>query len=297
MITYEKDLVVLVPDKNMQFLFYGLLSKSTALGMRMPSHQLDTHPLRDSGCLDADEFLESQASRYAHALVVTNGERSGRMGQGRAVLEATIEGKLANSGWGQRACAIVVEPGIGRWLLEHLFQELCSPGIAVQQALDAALRRKKIPQSPALYRALGMQLVDEVEPDPAWQKILSTLKGWFGIQSGLRKEAPAYDGSSEGLFVRLEPLSRAGKLDAALDLVFDHVDDLLLAGRFPEVNRLLCSVPVGKLDPAILIGFLTITGPARGALDARSAFAVRVRDHLHERMPPEELARVMLGLE
>jgi len=297
MMSYDKDLVVLGPDKNMQFLFEGLLSKAAALGVRTPTHQLDTHLLRDSGCLDADEFLESQSGRYAHAIVVTNGERSGRTSMGRAALEAQIEGKLERSGWGQRACAIVVDPGIGRWLLEHSFRELWSPGTAVQPVLEAALRRKKIPQSPELYRALGMQLVEEGESDPAWQKLLATLKGWFGIQSALSGDASQPVGSVEELIIRLESMSRAGKLDAALDLVFDHVDELLLAGRFPDVNRLLLGVPVEKLDPAILIGFLTITGPARTALDARPAFAERVQAQLRESMPPEELARVMVGLE
>lgn len=297
--SYDKDLVVLGPDKNMQFLFEGLLSKAAALGVRTPTHQLDTHLLRDSGCLDADEFLESQSGRYAHAIVVTNGERSGRTNMGRAALEAQIEGKLESSGWGQRACAIVVDPGIGRWLLEHSFRELWSPGTAVQPVLEAALRRKKIPQSPELYRALGIQLVDEGESDPAWQKILATLKDWFGIQSAPSADADvdAPGGSIEEFMVRLESMSRAGKLDAALDLVFDHVDELLLAGRFPEVNRFLCGVPVEKLDPAILIGSLTITGPARTALDARPAFVRRVQAQLRESMPPEDLARVMLGLE
>ncbi|MFS8067610.1 MAG: hypothetical protein ACMG6S_14700 [Byssovorax sp.] len=294
--SYEKDLVILVPDKNMQFLLEGLLSMATVLGIRKPSHQLDIHPLRDAGCLDAAELLESQTNRYAHAIVVSNSERSGRANIDRNELEARIEDDLQKSGWGGRARAVVVAPGIGRWLLEHVYQGRWSTGTSAQQELEAALRRKKVPQSPDLYRALGIQLVDEGEPDLAWQKILFTFKSWFGGNPSSGDDDVAYSGPIEGLFSRLEPLSRAGKLDAALDLVFDYVDHLLGSGGFPEVNGLLTSVPVEKLDPAILVGFLTVTCPAREVLDARAGFVVRVRNRLGEQMTPDELASVMQGL-
>ena len=118
--------------------------------------------------------------------------------------------------------------------------------------------------------------------------MVSTLKDWFGVGS-----------TFAGLFARLEQLSRAGELDAALDLVFDQVDDLLLSERFPEVNRLLREVPVATLDSSILIGLLTVTGPAREALrEARPAFVTRVREELEKQMPGgTEAAHVMRGLE
>jgi hypothetical protein len=178
-VPYEKGLICLGPDKAMQFLFAGLFSKEEALGFRIPSHEIETHPLRDSGCLDADELLESQACRYAFAIVVVNAERSGREDQGRNKIEESIEQKLASSGWGSRARAVVVEPGIDRWLLEHYFQERWSPGARVQSALEDVLRRKKVPKSPELYGVLGRCLAEEGEADPAWQKLVATLKQWF----------------------------------------------------------------------------------------------------------------------
>jgi len=123
------------------------------------------------------------------------------------------------------------------------------------------------------------------------------LKSWFGVQSCPSDDAAEPGGPIEDFFVRLESMSRSRKLDAALDFVFDFVDELLLAGRFREVNRFLRGVPVEKLDPAILVGFLTITGPARMTLDAWPELIVRIKAQLRESMPPEELARVMVGLE
>jgi hypothetical protein len=96
---------------------------------------------------------------------------------------------------------------------------------------------------------------------------------------------------------QIEALSRGGKLDAALDIVFDCVDDMLLAGRFSDVDVLLERVPVDRLDPAVLVGFLTITGPARKLLASRAAFVTHVLDQLRGRMDPEELVAVMRGLE
>jgi hypothetical protein len=177
---YEKDLVVLVPDKNAQFLVDGMLSQSTALGLREPRRQLDTHPLRDAGCLDADELLESQADRYAHAIVIANRELTGCRELHRIDAEAALEVKLSRAGWGSRARAVVIDPGVGRWMLEHQLGERWSPGTPAEEAVESALRRRRIPQSPALYRALGESLVREGEPDPAWQRLLSTLRDWFG---------------------------------------------------------------------------------------------------------------------
>jgi hypothetical protein len=91
---YEKDLVVLVPSKDAQFLWSGLLSKADSLGLRPPTVQIDTHLLRDAGCLDANEFLESQASRYARALVfVADRTRSGHPERSREDLEGGTYGQ------------------------------------------------------------------------------------------------------------------------------------------------------------------------------------------------------------
>lgn len=177
---YEKDLVVLGPGKNMQFLFDGLFSNAANLGMRAPSHQFDPHPLRDAGCLDADELLESQTRRYAYAIVMTNRSLSGHGELPRIDVEAALEAKLSKSGWGPRARAVVVDPGIARWMLEHQLGERWSPETPVEDTVENVLRRRRIPQSPALYRALGERLVREGEPDPAWQRLLATLKEWFG---------------------------------------------------------------------------------------------------------------------
>lgn len=193
MMEYEKDLVVLVPDKNAQFFVEGVLSQAAAMGLRMPARQLDTHPLRDTGCMDADLLLESQAGRFAHALVVADYERSGRNNPRRVDVEAALEAKLAKAGWGPRARVIVPDPGVGRWLLEHQLGERWSRDTAADDAVERELRRRRIPKSPSLYRALGERLATEGEPDPAWQRLLFTLHEWFGAEHAEATPAARFD--------------------------------------------------------------------------------------------------------
>lgn len=47
MILLRKDLVVLVPDKNMEASLRGLLSRCAALGLRDVTFDLFVHPERD----------------------------------------------------------------------------------------------------------------------------------------------------------------------------------------------------------------------------------------------------------
>lgn len=187
---YEKDLVVLLPNKDAQFLWNGVLARAGDMGLRTPSVQFDTHQLRDAGCLDADEFLESQTSRFERALVfVANRTRSGRPGRSREELEATIERNMGRSGWERRAKAIVVDPGIERWLLDRELREPWVPGTGdLQSKIDAALRHRRMPRSPDIYRALGGRLVEEGMPDPAWRKMIATLKQWFGMEPEAREQ-------------------------------------------------------------------------------------------------------------
>ena len=198
---YESDLVVLVPDKNTHFLFNGIFSRAEALGIRPTTVQLDTHPLRDSGCFDADELLQSQTHRYAHAMVVIADRlRSGRRELSSAEMEVAIERRLAESGWGRRACAVVVDPGIGRWLLENTFGERWAMGSGeLQRTVEAALRKRKLPQSPQLYRELGAKMVDEGESDPAWQKMVTMLRAWFGADPPQHEENASLQARFEAL--------------------------------------------------------------------------------------------------
>ncbi len=179
---YEKDLVVIAPDKNAEFFFRGFFSRASTLGMKMPTFQIDTHPQRDAGCLEAHEFLGSQTNRFAYALVVVaDRQQSGAMHQSRDEMEHCIERALAQSGWDGRAAAIVPDPGLGRWLLERELGKRWQAGPKrLRRRIEDELLERRIPQSPELYRKLGMHIAERGQADPACRKLKGTLVRWFG---------------------------------------------------------------------------------------------------------------------
>jgi len=62
-----------------------------------------------------------------------------------------------------------------------------------------------------------------------------------------------------------------GKIDAAIDLIYNHVDELLIAGDFETVNDFLPRVSL-KLPVDLLISILTITLAAHELLPNRKIF-------------------------
>jgi hypothetical protein len=59
------------------------------------------------------------------------------------------------------------------------------------------------------------------------------------------------------------------KQSEALDRIYDWVDDLLLAGKFEEVNKKLGSLHLARLAPVLLVGWLTASLPAKSKLPNR----------------------------
>lgn len=90
-------------------------------------------------------------------------------------------------------------------------------------------------------------------------------------------------------------LDRTGHTDAALDLLYDAVDEMLRRREFPEVDAILRDANVADLSINILIGLLTVTLPARSRLSSRAEFYTRVEDILRQRGEFEE--GLLTGLE
>ncbi len=91
-------------------------------------------------------------------------------------------------------------------------------------------------------------------------------------------------------------LAHATPVDAAMDLLYDAVDGMLLAGEFEGVDDLLALADVSDYPPAVLVGFLTVTYAAKDLLPARAGYGERVRARLAAEMPPERLTAVLRDL-
>lgn len=85
------------------------------------------------------------------------------------------------------------------------------------------------------------------------------------------------------------------KIDKALDIVFDAIDEMLLAGRFAEVDADLGRIDVRATSTDLLVGILTITFMARRELPSRAGFFELVRQELESR--GENDPRTLHGLD
>lgn len=205
MILPRKDLVVLVPDKNMEASLRGLLSRCAALGAREVTYDLFVHPERDPGCLlKSHQFLLSFTGQYDHALVLLDREGCGQAGRSRVELEAEVEACLAGSGWEGRAAAVVIDPELEVWIWSD--SPHVGPGLGLEEdsknwlrdegflqegqikpsrpkeAVERALRSARRPRSSAIYLDLARRVSTSRCSDPAFLKLKSTLVSWFASQ-------------------------------------------------------------------------------------------------------------------
>ena len=82
---------------------------------------------------------------------------------------------------------------------------------------------------------------------------------------------------------------------AAIDLVFEHFDELLHEGRMREADEALAAVDVKRLDSNLMVAVLTITRAAKDQLNRRADLLRRVESRLQV-MVPERAADLIAGL-
>jgi hypothetical protein len=200
------DLIVLVPGKDERETLDGLLSaRCSSLGIRPVRHEILVHPRRDPGCFhEAPAVLQTYQRRAHHALVVLDHEGSGQEDRSPAQVAADLLRRMNESGWGNRAAAIVIEPeleiwvwsdsphvdrvfgwqgrppGLRQWLAIHGFWPEGQPKPArPKEGLLKALRQASVQRSSALYRQLAEKVSLERCHDASFQQLKEVLVGWF----------------------------------------------------------------------------------------------------------------------
>ena len=201
----QKDLVILVADKNMEFAVRGLLSRAESLGARRPEVDVYVHPERDPGCLlRGHEFLRHFVNTYRHALLMFDREGCGQETVTRAQLESSVETQLSQSGWQNRATVIVFDPELEVWVWSdspHVDEALgwsgrqpdlrtwlvtvgCSVNKTAKparpkEAVCKALKLARKPRSSSTYLQLAERVSLARCVDPAFHKFTTTLLRWF----------------------------------------------------------------------------------------------------------------------
>ena len=202
-----RDLVVLVADADMREAMGSLIRRHKSFRIREISHQVYVHPGRDPGCLRrASEFLRPFSNRFLHALVLFDLEGCGREQAGRAGLENEVEQELHRDGWQERARAIVINPELEAWLWspsphvartlgwtetkpalrpwlseEGYWREEAPKPDRPKEAMLATLREVRKPRSASVFAALGRKVGVSRCSDPAFGKLVATLRDWFGV--------------------------------------------------------------------------------------------------------------------
>ena len=204
---YTLDLFVLVADLDQQQTLKVLLAqRSKSLGIRPPVCEVTKHPQHDAGCYrTSPALLQTLQRQAAHAIVVLDREGSGVDDRAAQEIEADIDQRLAKSGWGDRARAIVLDPEVeiwvwssspyvdavlgwsGRtpnlrdWLTREGFLEAGQTKPArPKEALRSALREGRIKPSAALFGQLASKVGLEHCRDRGFLRLRDTLRAWFG---------------------------------------------------------------------------------------------------------------------
>ena len=100
----QDDLVILVPDKNMEHGISGLLGRPQAMGIRSITCKIYIHMHRDPGCLrESHNFLRLFPQSFRYALVLFDRHGCGSDDLPIERLENEVRSRLSRCGWNDRA--------------------------------------------------------------------------------------------------------------------------------------------------------------------------------------------------
>jgi hypothetical protein len=200
-----QDLVILVPDRDMEAAISGVLNRNNSLGIRTISYKVYTHFHRDPGCrLESHLLLRPFVQNYLHAIVMFDREGCGQDHLSREELEAGVEQNLATTGWQGRAVALVLDPELEIWVWKdspHVEAALGwtgrDPNLRTwlfqngylragdqtpsrpKEAMEEALRIARKPRSSAIYLQLAQTVGLRNCNNPTFMKLRNTLQHWF----------------------------------------------------------------------------------------------------------------------
>jgi len=205
----KKNLIVLVADKNMESAINGILSRHISIGIYPISYAIQIHPQHDSGVRKTGaELLRTQLNLFRHALMIYDFEGAGCEDETVKNLEDVGDKHLRQVGWENRARTIVIHPELDIWIwadsphvpetlgwnndYQSLQQWLLERGyefnhdkkpLRPKEAMEAILRKKRIPRSSALYKRIAQKVGFTKCTDRSFVKLTRILKRWFVLDT------------------------------------------------------------------------------------------------------------------
>lgn len=197
-----KDLIALVPDKNVKDGLEALLKRYHSLGIREINFDIYVHPERDPGIFKkAHSFLRQFSGEYKCALVFMDLEGCGQESSIMNI-ETSIRKNLEKNGWQNRCEVIIFNPEVEVWLWidsphfykifkhqsfeetkeelnRHNFNFRSGKPEKPKEAFEFLLRGQKIPRSSSIYKLIAEKASFSDCVDPSFQKFITRLKEWF----------------------------------------------------------------------------------------------------------------------
>jgi len=200
----KEDLVILFADKDAEQGVGCLIrARAAGLGIREITFKQAVHPKHDGGVFQkAEEFLRAFLRTHAYALAILDFEGCGQERRMSASeVERSIEGRLSSNGWDDRSAAIVIEPELEAWLWDPSLtvRSVLGSGIAEavlrgslglidgkpprpKEVFQDLLRKHGVRRSSSLFALTASRIDFDHCQDRAFQKLRSTLRGWFPPQ-------------------------------------------------------------------------------------------------------------------
>lgn len=200
----KKDLIVLVPDKNTKFVLNGLLPRYHSFGIKQISYDIFVHPERDPGVYHRSiDFLLPFNNQYDYTIVFLDREGSGQENKNADQIALEIRSKLERTGWQNRAAVIVFNPELEIWAWvnsphfanqlgwesysalkafvkqEGFWQQGLTKPTRPKEAIEAALREKRIQRSSAIYQKIATLVSFRNCQEISFLEFKKILMTWF----------------------------------------------------------------------------------------------------------------------
>ncbi|MFN0076741.1 MAG: methylation-associated defense system protein MAD4 [Prosthecobacter sp.] len=203
----KRDLFVLTADKDQQQTMLGLLNRSSSLGIRKLSFDVESHPQHDAGIVQTGvELARLKQRTHAFVLLVLDLEGCGWESTPTDKIEAELEARLVATGWNaDTAKCLVIAPEVEQWVwsdspevdaalgwdgeslgsLRHWLVgkafEFSPDGKPKRpkEAMRAALREKRVQISSAIFSELASRVSLRRCKDRTFLKLCAILRQWF----------------------------------------------------------------------------------------------------------------------
>ena len=139
----------------------------------------------------------------------------------------------------------------------------------------------------------------EERNDAIWARVFGDDEPWLDVEVDRQGESDDQNAACDfSTFLdEVYGLAGNGEEDRAIDVIFEHVNGLLIEGRFDVCDRILAEVDIARIPPVLMISFLTITAAAKPQLHNRDSFFRNVAGVIARERGERAAERLLNGLE